>query len=76
MRRERRRRGFDVCEQILYHLVVFKPPLTEADVANMQMDFVLPAELAERRQRAAAAGRHRSFSLRSLLRRATAAGRT
>jgi SAM-dependent methyltransferase len=73
--RERRRCGFDVCEQILYHLVVFKPPLTEADIASLPMDFVLPAELAERRQRAAA-GRHRSFSLRSLLRRAAAAGRT
>jgi SAM-dependent methyltransferase len=74
-RRERRRQAFDVCEQILYHLVVFKPPLTEAGLATLKMDFLDPWPLAERR-RMAAAVRPRTFSLRSLLRRIAAAGRT
>jgi SAM-dependent methyltransferase len=73
-RRERRRQGFDVCEQILYHLAVFKPPLTEDGLATLKMDFLDPSLLAERR-RMAAAVRPRTFSLRSLLRR-IAAGRT
>jgi len=74
-RRERRRQGFDVCEHVLYHLAVFKPPLTEADLATLKMDFLDPEPLAERR-RMAAAVRPRAFSLRSLLRRIAAAGRT
>ncbi len=74
-RRERRRKGFDVCEHILYHLVVFKPPMTEAGLADLRMDFLQPWYLEERRKMAAAV-RPRSFSLRSLLRRVAAAGRT
>jgi hypothetical protein len=55
--------------------------MTEADLAGLQMDFLQPWALEERRKMAAmtamtAAVRPRSFSLRSLLRRATAAGRT
>lgn len=73
--RQRRRTGFDVCEQILYHLVVFKPPMTEADLANLKMDFLQPWSLEERRKMAAAV-QPRGFSLRSLVRRVLAAGRT
>jgi SAM-dependent methyltransferase len=74
-RRERRRKGFDVCEQILYHLAVFKPPMTEDDLAALRLDFLDPWGVVERRKMAAAV-QPRGFSLRSLLHRIAAAGRT
>ena len=54
--RRARRRYLDVCEQILYHLVVFKPPMTEPDLDCLELDFYMPPQLEERRQ-AAARGR-------------------
>ncbi len=54
--RRARRRYLDVCEQILYHLVVFKPPMTELDLDRLALDFYMPPQLEERRQ-AAARGR-------------------
>jgi SAM-dependent methyltransferase len=47
--REARRKHLDVCEQIVYHLVVFKPPMTEADVAREPSWLYMPPELEERR---------------------------
>jgi SAM-dependent methyltransferase len=58
-RRAARRRYMDVCEQILYHLVVFKPPMTDADVEAIAIDFYMPPQLEERRL--AAARRQRSL---------------
>lgn len=55
--RRARRHQLDVCEQILYHLVVFKPPLTEADWAIGRGELLMPPQLDERRR--AAAGRRR-----------------
>jgi hypothetical protein len=52
-----RRSRLDVCEQIMYHLLVFKPPMTESDVRIVDVDLYLPPELDERR---AAALRSRS----------------
>jgi hypothetical protein len=63
--RRLRRARLDVCENILYHLVVFKPPMTDAD-AERPREWYLPPELDERRQ---AAARHRP-SLGRRLRRA------
>ena len=60
-RRRARRSRLDVCEQILYHLTVFKPPMTEADAAP-KAEYYMPPELEERRR---AAGR---FTLRARLR--------
>lgn len=53
-RRQRaaRRHQLDVCEQILYHLVVFKPPLTEDDVQIPPDKLYTPPRLEERRERA------------------------
>lgn len=51
--REARRSRLDVCEGILYHLAVFKPPMTEADVPGEDADLYMPPELAERRDAAA-----------------------
>jgi SAM-dependent methyltransferase len=64
LRRARRSR-LDVCEQILYHLVVFKPPMTDADVPAPTRDLYMPPELDERRQ----AARQAPGPLRRLLRR-------
>lgn len=47
-----RRHYLDVCEQILYHLVVFKPPITEQDVKDLKVEFYLPPQLEERRRAA------------------------
>jgi SAM-dependent methyltransferase len=55
--RAARRRDNDVCEHILYHLIVFKPPLTDADAAGLSMEYVIPPPLAERREAAARARR-------------------
>lgn len=60
--RRARRSRLDVCEQIVYHLVVFKPPMTEADLARHPADFYVPPELEERREAAA------RFTLRAVLR--------
>ncbi len=50
-RRRARRNHLDVCEQVLYHLVVFKPPMTDADV-RAPLDYYVPPELEERRRAA------------------------
>jgi SAM-dependent methyltransferase len=47
--RRLRKTRLDVCDQVLYHLLVFKPPLTERDSENVAMDFYMPPELEERR---------------------------
>jgi len=54
--RRARRKHLDVCEQVLYHLVAFKPPMTDADVRDLGDGYYMPPELDERR---AAARRHR-----------------
>jgi SAM-dependent methyltransferase len=54
--RRARRSRLDVCEQVLYHLTVFKPPMTEADVQRAGGDLYMPPELEDRRL---AAGRPR-----------------
>lgn len=51
-RAERRRHG-DVCEHILYHLLVFKPPITERDALELSMEYFIPPVLLERREAAA-----------------------
>lgn len=51
--RRARRRHLDVCEQILYHLIVFKPPMTEADPALEGRDLYMPPQLDARRRAAA-----------------------
>ena len=56
-RRRARRRYLDVCEQILYHLVVFKPPLSETDPALDPTDLYMPPQLEARRRAAAAHSR-------------------
>jgi SAM-dependent methyltransferase len=66
LRRARRSR-LDVCEQILYHLLAFKPPLTEADAASARMEYYMPPELQQRR--AAALSGARAGLLARLLRR-------
>lgn len=53
LRRERRRH-IDVVDQILYHLLIFKPPLTEPAVESVEMDFWMPPHLDARREQAAA----------------------
>jgi SAM-dependent methyltransferase len=50
--RRLRRSRLDVCENILYHLVVFKPPMAEADAA-LPLEYYMPPELDGRRQAAA-----------------------
>ena len=51
--RRARRSRLDVCEQVLYHLMVFKPPMTEADFQRQQVEYYMPPELEERRRDAA-----------------------
>lgn len=46
--RKARKKYLDVCDQMMYHLVIFKPPMTEEDVDRLQMDFYMPREMAER----------------------------
>ena len=60
--RRARRSRLDVCEQIVYHLCVFKPPMTEASLLEHQAELYMPPELEERRQAAA------RFTLRAGLR--------
>jgi SAM-dependent methyltransferase len=60
--RRARRSRLDVCEQILYHLTVFKPPMTEGDLEREMVDYYMPPELEERRRAAA------RFTLRALMR--------
>ncbi|MCP4655084.1 MAG: class I SAM-dependent methyltransferase [bacterium] len=55
--RAARKRYLSVCEQILYHLVVFKPPLAESDLEPLHIDPYFPRYIAERRSAAAAARR-------------------
>ena len=70
-----RRHGFDVCEQILYRLVAFKPPFCDEDLAAVTVDdFYDPPLLADRRRRAAAAP-DRRFSWLRLLRNLKLLGR-
>lgn len=47
-----RRHYLDSCEQILYHLVAFKPPMKEKDLARLELDLYDPPRLAARRQAA------------------------
>lgn len=54
-RRKTRRRYLNVCEQIMYHLIVFKAPLTEDDVSRVRPDYFMPPQLDARRQAAARA---------------------
>jgi SAM-dependent methyltransferase len=58
LRRARRSR-LDVCEQILYHLLVFKPPLGEAEAhaRAAAAELYWPPELEERRRAAQTAAR-------------------
>lgn len=51
--RAARQRTMNVCEQLLIHLVVFKPPLTESDLPNLNLNLYMPPRLDERRQAAA-----------------------
>lgn len=53
--RKARRRYLNVCEQIMYHLLVVKPPLTDDDVSRMHPEFFMPPQLNERRQAASEA---------------------
>lgn len=70
-----RRRGFDVCEQILFRLVAMKPPFGEAELARVrEEEFHDPPILAERRRRTAEAPR-RAFSWRRLWRNLRQLGR-
>lgn len=70
-----RRRGFDVCEQILFRLVAFKPPFTEADLDRVRPEeFYDPPILAERRRQAHGA-QPRRFSWIRLFRRLRLLGR-
>ena len=55
--RAARRRYTDVCEHILYELLVFKPPLTEKEAAEIPMTEFLPPALAGRREAASRAAR-------------------
>lgn len=50
--RKARRKFLNVCEQIMYHLVVFKPPLTEETLKRMSVDYFMPPQLEERRRAA------------------------
>ncbi len=52
-KRAARRSRLNVCEQIMYHLLVFKPPLAERDSEKTKMVYYLPPQLAERRRAAA-----------------------
>jgi SAM-dependent methyltransferase len=58
--RRARRKYLNVCEQIMYHLAVFKPPLAEADLNRARIDYFMPPQLDARRQ-AAARARSRWF---------------
>jgi len=59
---EARRRYRNVCEQIMYHLMVFKPPLTEEEAGKTGFEFFMPPHLDERRLAAQkAAGGKRSW---------------
>lgn len=69
-----RRRLLEVCEQIVFRLVVFKPPLAEGDLETFAGGFHDPAPVVERRRRAAAASPRR-FSWRRLFRRLRELGR-
>lgn len=53
--RSARRKYLDVCDQILFNLIVVKPPLTEDDVRQWSGEFWLPDYLDERRRAAAEA---------------------
>lgn len=55
--RSARQKYMNVCEQFLIHLVVFKPPLTEADFQSLKLDLYMPPRLEERRNAAAQARR-------------------
>lgn len=52
-----RKSRINVCEQILYHLTVFKPPIDESHLSAAATDLYLPPELDDRRH---AAGLQRS----------------
>lgn len=47
-KRKARKKYLDVCDQMMYHLVVFKPPMTEDEFDHLQMDFYMPREMTER----------------------------
>ena len=53
--RKSRRKFLNVCEQIMYHLAVCKPPLTEDALNRAGIDYFTPPQLNERRQAAAQA---------------------
>lgn len=44
-----RRHRLDSCEQILYHLAVFKPPMTEAEMNALEWSPYMPKSLEQRR---------------------------
>lgn len=48
--REARKKYLDVCDQVLYHLLVFKAPLGEADVHGLPIDDYAPPVVAVRRR--------------------------
>lgn len=69
-----RRRGFDVCEQILYRLVAWKAPLGESDLAPAALVPYDPPRLAALRERVRATPPRR-FSWRRLFARWVELGR-
>jgi SAM-dependent methyltransferase len=59
--RRARKRFLNACEQILYHLIVFKPPLEESDLEAVASELYLPPELDERRNAARRRRRRRAW---------------
>ncbi len=53
VQRAARKQYLDVCDQILYHLVVAKAPLSEADMQQIagNMEYCDPPQIAERRSK-------------------------
>jgi SAM-dependent methyltransferase len=48
--RRARKKYLDVCDQMVYYLAVFKPPMTEDDLDRLEMDFYDSPEMIERRR--------------------------
>jgi len=50
--RQARKKFINVCEQIMYHLIIFKPPLTEEGFDDLKLDLFMPIRLEDRRLQA------------------------
>lgn len=48
-KRRLRSRQRDVCHSLLYHLVAFKPPLSEEQLEALEIDYYIPKEVASLR---------------------------